>query len=150
MSEKVFKQSITRFGSILRPDRLIITDSMVMWKKRNRNLINNDTKSFEIEKITSVEIDSTLIGTSITIRTIAGDKLEIEKFTLSDANEIKSLIHKKQNSIKVGYISTTITTTQDLDTSSIADEIIKLKGLMDSGVITQNEFDKIKQRLISK
>jgi len=140
MSEKIFKQSITRFGSILRPDIVTITENMLTWKKRNHNLINNDSKSFEIKKITSVEIDSTLIGTSITIRTIAGDMLQLEKFTLTDAKEMKALIEQNQKSK-----STIINN----DNKSMLDEIIKLKELFDSGVITQEEFNKMKQKIIN-
>ena len=140
MSEKIFKQSITRFGSILRPDIVTITENMFTWKKRNHNLINNDSKSFDINKITSVEIDSTLIGTNITIRTIAGDMLKLEKFTLVDAKEMKALIEQNQKSKP----------TNTNNNNNIVDEIIKLKQLLDSGVLSQDEFTKMKQKIINK
>lgn len=34
------------------------------------------------------------------------------------------------------------------DTTFVADELLKLKGLLDSGVITQEEFDKKKSQLL--
>ena len=138
MTEKIFKQAITRFGSILRPDIVKITDTMFTWKKRNRNLINNDTKSFDINKITSVEIDSSILGTNITIRTIASDMLKLEKFTLSDAKEMKALIEQYQK------------TKQTVNNNSIVDEIIKLKQLLDTGAISKSEYDIMKQKIIGK
>ncbi|MCB0377855.1 MAG: SHOCT domain-containing protein [Bdellovibrionales bacterium] len=39
---------------------------------------------------------------------------------------------------------------QSTSASSLADEIAKLKSLMDSGALTQEEFEKMKSNLISK
>ena len=133
----VFKQSISRFGSILTPDKIIITNNMFTWEKRNKNLINKDVKSFEIAKITSVEIDSAIWGTKIKISTIAGDVITVSKFTLSDAKKIKQLIEKNRNNKKDFPVSNS-------KISTVSD-ILKLKELLDKGLITEKEFLKLKQ-----
>ena len=60
------------------------------------------------------------------------------------ASEIcDSIVSKLQNQIKrIGQQS------KHEKEISIADEIIKLKSLLDSGIITQEEFDKMKKELL--
>lgn len=50
--KKVFRQTITRCGSILIPDQIIITEKTVTRKKRDKNLITVDTKVIDIQNIT--------------------------------------------------------------------------------------------------
>jgi len=144
IEEKTFKQSITRFGSILRPDKITINDTKLIWEKRNKNLINVDSKSFEIEKITSVEIDSTLLGTKITIRTIAGDDVTIDKFTLSDAEEIRDIVHNIQQRKNKPDVEARPQTSK-----SVVDELLKLKELLDADIIDAEEFKKLKEKIIN-
>lgn len=149
MEDRVFKQSITRFGSILRPDSITITDTMFIWGKRDKNLISKDSKSFELHKITSVEIDSSLWGTDMIIRTLAGDKLKVEKFTLADAEEIKSLIEERQQL----HSTPTHSSNSSSDTTSSkskVDELRELKELFDDGVIDEDDYEKLKQQIINK
>ena len=40
--------------------------------------------------------------------------------------------------------------TQEKPTSSLADELKKLKELLDSGVLSKEEFDEAKKKLLSK
>ena len=83
------------------------------------------------------QIDSSLLGTSIIIRTIAGDKLQVDKFTLSDARKMKALIENKQTEIA-----------NPLTNYSIVDEIIKLNELLQNGIISISGFNKIKKQII--
>jgi len=141
----VFKQAISRFGSILTPDKIIITDTMFTWEKRNKNLINKDTKSFDLSKITSIEIDSSIWGTKIKISSIAGDIVVVDKFTLSDAKKIKQIIEENQSRLKQennNYI-------EDYHRpNSTVNEILKLKELLDQGLIDEDEFKKLKKNII--
>lgn len=54
---------------------------------------------------------------------------------------------KKTNSSSYGSSSPTPTNQQQL---SVADEIRKLKALLDEGIITQQEFDNQKKKLLAK
>jgi|GEM_PF-6477090 hypothetical protein len=138
--ETVFKQAISRFGSILTPDKIIITDTHFTWEKRNKNLITKNLKSFDLSKITSVELDSSIWGTKIIIRTIAGDVVEVDKFTLNDAQKIKQLIEVNQNNIKQEV--------KNNHPSNSVDKILKLKELFDQGLIDEQEFNKLKKNII--
>lgn len=87
-----FKSSIIRGGSILTPDIIIIEDDAVVYKKRNKYLINVDTITIPISKITSVELDTSLWGTDIIIKTQGMGKIVAKNFSKSDAKKIRNLI----------------------------------------------------------
>ncbi|MDY0217126.1 MAG: hypothetical protein RBS19_09235 [Bacteroidales bacterium] len=97
VEEYVFKSAITRGGSILIPDRIIISDNTVTYKKRNKHLINVDSISIPISKISSVELDTSIWGTDIIIKSFGAGEIVGRKFTKSEAKEIKRLIQERQN-----------------------------------------------------
>ena len=93
--ENEFRSAITRGGSILTPDILIITDQEVIYKKRNKLLINVDTITMPISNISSVKLNTSLIGTDIIITSYGEGNIICKNFTKSDAKKIKELIMKK-------------------------------------------------------
>lgn len=135
---KVFKQAITRGGSILIPDKLIITNESVIWKKRDWNLITVDTKVIDIQNITSVELDKHLIGTTVYIRCFGGDTLELKRFTASDANEIKETIMGLKNKAR----------RMQNPGNPVISELEKLTGMLEKGLINREEYDKLKKDLL--
>lgn len=94
--EHIFKSAITRGGSILTPDILIVSDTTVTYKKRNKYLINIDSITVPISRISSVELDTGLLGTDIIIKTYGTGEILCHKFTKSDAREIRKLIQERQ------------------------------------------------------
>lgn len=91
-----FKSAITRGGGILTPDIIIIDNDSVTYKKRNKYLINVDSITVPISKISSVELDTSLWGTDIIIKTFGAGEIIGKKFTKSDAKQIRKLIQKRQ------------------------------------------------------
>lgn len=92
-----FKSAITRGGSVLTPNIIIVSEHEVTFKKRNKYLINFDSISIPISKISSVELNTSLLGTDITIKSYGAGEITGEKFTKSDAKEIRRLIQERQN-----------------------------------------------------
>ncbi|MCO5260481.1 MAG: hypothetical protein M9916_10090 [Crocinitomicaceae bacterium] len=92
-----FKSAITRGGDILAPDVIIIERNTVTYKKRNKFLINVDSITISIDKIASVELDTSIWGTDIIIKTFGTGEIIGKKFTKSDAKEIQRLIRERQN-----------------------------------------------------
>jgi len=94
--EHIFKSAITRGGDVLTPDIIIVNENAVTYKKRNKYLINVDSITIPISKISSIEIDSGLWGTDIIIKSYGEGVIVGKKFTKSDAKEIKRLIQERQ------------------------------------------------------
>lgn len=87
-----FSSSVTRGGNLLTPDKIIITDGAVTWRKRSAILIGSNSLSIPIKKIASVELKVGLVGTDIIIKSFGSGEIHAENFTKSDAKEIKSLL----------------------------------------------------------
>lgn len=92
-----FRSAITRGGGILTPDRIEIEGNNVIFKKRNKYLINVDSITVSISKISSIELDTSLLGTDIIIKTYGAGEIVGRKFTKSDAKKIKQIIQDRQN-----------------------------------------------------
>ena len=90
-----FSASFIRGASPINPDTIEVTDKYVIYKKRRRYLIGYDQVIVPINKISSVEINSGLIGSDITITSFGEGIIHGKCFSLSDAEEIKQLIESK-------------------------------------------------------
>ncbi len=92
---KIFTSSITRLGPILTPHRIVLTDDLFIYKKRNKYLIGVDSTSIPYERISSIEIDKDIWGAAIVITTFGGEEIIAKKFSWKDANAIKEIIETK-------------------------------------------------------
>ncbi len=103
-------------------------------------LFSGETKHFDYDHIASVEIDTPLIGYSKISIFAGGTMMEANGFTKAEVKQIKEGIEKGKLNIK--------STPTSGSTSSLADELKKLKELVDAGVITQAEFEQQKHKLL--
>lgn len=90
-----FKSNILLGGSILSPDRIVVTDSQVIYKKRNKYLIGTDESSIPFSRISSVEIDRKLIDSDIIIYSTGNQTIIAGDFSIADAKEIKKIIEER-------------------------------------------------------
>ena len=90
-----FSSNILLGGSILSPDRIVITDTEVVYRKRNKYLIGVDESSIPFQRISSVEIDRKLIDAHIIIYSNGNQKIRAEDFSIRDAKKIKKLIEER-------------------------------------------------------
>ena len=82
-------------GNILTPDRIIITDSEVIYKKRNKYLICVNHASIPFPRISSVEIDRKLIDADIIIYSTGNQLIKAEDFSIGDSKRIKTIIEER-------------------------------------------------------
>tara|TARA_B110000971_G_scaffold125440_1_gene128380 strand:- start:22 stop:420 length:399 start_codon:yes stop_codon:yes gene_type:complete len=90
-----FKSNILLGGSILSPDRIVVTDSQVIYKKRNKYLIGTDESSIPFSRISSVEIDRKLIDSDIIIYSTGNQTIIAGDFLIGDAKKIKKIIEER-------------------------------------------------------
>lgn len=90
-----FSSNILLGGNILTPDRLVITSTDVVYKKRNKYLIGVDESSIPFSRISSVEIDRKLIDSDIVIFSTGNQQLKVEDFSVGDAKKIKKIIESR-------------------------------------------------------
>lgn len=93
-----YSSKILLGGSILAPEKLIITDTAVVYRKRNRYLIGVNESSIPFNRISSVEIDRKLIDSDIIIHSTGNQKIVAQDFSIAAAKEIKAEIERRINS----------------------------------------------------
>jgi hypothetical protein len=89
-----FTSRVSRLGSLLRPDIIVITDTHVIHNKRNANLITDTEESVPRDKIAGVKIHNKLVGSEITIYGYSANTfIRCEGFTEIEAKLIQVIIN---------------------------------------------------------
>ena len=91
-----FTSDITRLGPILTPYVLEIDDYYVRYSKRNRNLINKDRMSIPIDIISSVDINASLLGTTLIIHGYGTANIEVKRLNIQDAYAIQEILNNRR------------------------------------------------------
>ena len=91
----VFTSKLLLGGNVIRPDRLIINDTNVVYEKRNKHLIGVDRVMIPIARIASVEIDRRLISSRIIIYSKGNQSINVENFSVGDGKQIKREIERR-------------------------------------------------------
>lgn len=93
--EHKFASTLTRFGDPTAPERIIISDKLVTWKK-NRGLnwlyLNSDSISIPRKNIDSVIIHNKLIGCRIEITGLGQANIMANNFRAKDAVQIRDIL----------------------------------------------------------
>ena len=88
-----FTSDISRLGPILTPYILEIDDNFVRFSKRNKNLINKDVTTISIDKISSININTSILGTTLTIYSFGNMTIIVKKMNLKDAQKAESILN---------------------------------------------------------
>ena len=135
---KEFKQSA--WVKLFFPESIVIEDKCIRIKKPK--LFGSSEEVMAYEKITSIVVDFPAIGFSSIKFDLGYDQRICTGYYKSEIIEIRDTVHKLSEEIK--------SKTHNTQTSHLsdADEILKLKKLLDTGVLTQEEFTRQKNKLI--
>jgi predicted Zn-dependent peptidase len=162
MKEQTFKSSY--FLRVLKgdfnpftPNIITIDNNHIEYKRRNWYLISVDTENLHFQNITGISVDKHLLGSTLKIKSTGSDPILVHGFWKRKANSIKQLCakhisantQKGTNEAMVDAISKAVGSAQHTSISSLASELRELKELIDEGVITQEEFDERKKKLIN-
>lgn len=98
---KEFQSDVLRGGSVLRPETIIIDRKVLIWKKRNKNLITVSEIIIPINEITSIQHRDKLIGSDLIISSRGGERIEAVGFKTKDVKEILYILRKEKSSISI-------------------------------------------------
>lgn len=96
-----FTSDITRLGPILTPFVLEIDDHYIRYSKRNKNLLNKDKKTMSIDQVSEIEINTSLLGTTLTIRGYGESTIVIPKMNIQDAYTAHEIINNQRSKILI-------------------------------------------------
>lgn len=139
------------------PNVITIDDNHIEYKRRNWYLISVDTENLHFQNITGVSVDKHLFGATLKVKSTGNDSIFIHGFWKKKANEIKDICSKHISSntqrgtteAMADAISKAVGQANGGGAISVADELKKMKELLDSGVLSQEEFDEQKKKLMS-
>lgn len=138
------------------PNVISIDNDHIEYKRRNWYLISVDSETLHFQNITGISVDKHLFGATLRIKSTGNDSIFIHGFWKKKANEIKAICfeqiaantQKGTTEMMAGAISSAVGHSNETAYASVADELLKLKSLFDRGVLSQDEFEKLKKRLI--
>ncbi len=151
---KYFYRAIRKDWWPFTPDIISINDHHIEYKKRNPYFISCDTITFHFQNVIGIDVNKGLFGATITIKSNIGRNLKVVGFSKRDANQIRELcnryISKNTQRGTTEALSDAIYNAIDQNKSriGIADEMLKLKSLLDQNIISQEEYDEQKERLL--
>lgn len=112
-------------------------------------LFSGETKQFDYNHIASVEIDTPLVGFSSISIFAGGTMMAANGFTKAEVKQIKEEIERgKLKARAVAQSEPVVVHAPSASSSSLADELKKLKDLVDAGVITSEEFEQQKKKML--
>lgn len=120
--------------------QLYVTDQRIVLHEI-KGLLSNNEVSIPLSSINSINIISKFVHSTIEIIS-SGNAAVINNVPIHLATEIKNIVE----GLKVD--SKKSTNANPNPQNDVADELIKLKGLVDSGILTQEEFDAKKKQLL--
>ena len=155
MNQKVFTASRLSEGNKLFPAEIHIEDTEIMLQIPG--FFSGKSRHIVYQQIEGVNIDTPMIGYSTITFVVGGESIIAHGFTESEAKEIKQICSSKisanssraQSDIITAAISEAIGNAKSTGAISIADELKKLKELLDLGVLTQDEFNEQKHKLLN-
>ncbi|CAN5754234.1 hypothetical protein BH11BAC4_BH11BAC4_13940 [soil metagenome] len=155
MEEKFFKAARLSEGNKLFPAEIHIEDNEIMLKIPG--FFSGKSRHIVYQQIEGVNIDTPMIGYSTITFVVGGERIVAHGFTKNEAKEIKQICSNKisangpraQSDIIASAIADAIGNTKSDAQFSIADELKKLKELLDIGVLTQSEFNEQKSNLLN-
>lgn len=129
------------------PNRVIITDDYVEFRRRNWHLISVDKKKFHFKSFAGLNLDKSMFGADLVVEGFGGGEILARGFTKRKAEEIYALVSErisKYSSTKNYYVQ------QMMPETSTADELKKLKALLDDGTLTPTEYEQQKSKILAK
>jgi len=138
------------------PNIITIDDNHIEYRRRNWYLISVDTENLHFQNVTGISVDKHLFGATLKIKSKGNDSILIHGFWKKKANKIKDICSKQisantqrgTNEAMTDAISKAMGQANGSNGGSVADELKKLKELFDSGVLSQEEFDEQKKKLL--
>jgi len=133
------------------PNHLSIDENRVEFERRNWHMISVDTENLDFQNITGITVDKHIFGASLNFKSTGSDPIIVHGFGKKDADRIRQLC--MANVMANTQRRTSHAMSDALKNSqgpqiSVADELQKLKNLVDAGILTQTEFEEQKAKLL--
>ena len=140
-------------GSKGSPATFFVTSQRLIVRNPSMMGMREDFSSVNYDKISSLNVKKGFFSSTLKIMAegFAGDIDAIDK---KKAEKIMSYIEEKMNQATTSAVqsrtNTTTTITSNPQSSSAADELTKLARLKEQGILSEAEFNQMKQEILKK
>jgi pyruvate kinase len=131
-------------GSFTTPDTIFVTNKRIVIRDPSLLGVRENIVSVSYDKITSIELEKGVFSSKVIIRA-PGFADEIEAISKKAAEQIVQYVKNSIDKIKIGSQRESFEVKE-----SIADELLKLASLKEKGVLSDEEFLKMKKDLLNK
>ena len=155
MEDKIYQASRISEGNRLFPAEIHILETEIMLKLPG--FFSGKSRHIVYQQIEGVNIDTPMIGYSTITFVVGGEEIVGHGFTQGEAEEIKHICSERisassprnQPNLIAKAISEGANDSKNKPQISVADELKKLKVLLDEGILTKDEFDAQKIKLLN-
>jgi len=131
-------------GSFTTPDTIFVTNKRIVIRDPSLLGVRENIVSVSYDKITSIELEKGVFSSKIIIRA-PGFVEEMEAIFKKSAEQIIQYVKNSMDKIKIESQKQSHEVNE-----SIVDELLKLANLKERGVVSEQEFLKMKQQLLDK
>ena len=131
-------------GSFTTPDTIFVTNKRIVIRDPSLLGVRENVVSVSYDKITSIELERGVFSSKIIIRA-PGFADEMEANSKKAAKQIVQYVENSMDKIKIESQKESLEVKE-----SIADELLKLANLKEKGVLSDEEFLKMKKDLLNK
>jgi S-adenosylmethionine synthetase len=131
-------------GSFTTPDTIFVTNKRIVIRDPSLLGVRENIVSVPYDKITSIELERGVFSSKIIIRA-PGFADEIDAISKKAAEQIVQYVKNSMDKTKIESQKESLEVKE-----SIADELLKLANLKEKGVLSDEEFLKMKKDLLNK
>lgn len=131
-------------GSFTTPDTIFVTNKRIVIRDPSLLGVRENIVSVSYDKITSIELERGVFSSKIIIRA-PGFADEMEAISKKAAEQIVQYVKNSMDKTKIESQKELLEVKE-----SIADELLKLANLKEKGVLSDEEFLKMKKDLLNK
>ena len=131
-------------GSFTTPDTIFVTNKRIVIRDPSLLGVRENVVSVSYDKITSIELERGVFSSKIIIRA-PGFADEMEAISKKAAEQIVQYVKNSMDKTKIESQKESLEVKE-----SIADELLKLANLKEKGVLSDEEFLKMKKDLLNK
>ncbi len=133
-------------GSIFTPNSLIVTNKKLIIRNPSALGLRQKLEYYAYDNIVDIKLERGVLSAALEINVPGSvDDARVDAISKDDAEQILRIM---QDGIK--KVRGNAQGNQTQGSSSVADELVKIAQLKEQGVISEEEFQEMKQKLLSK
>jgi hypothetical protein len=141
------KSPLKSGGSMFTPNSIIVTDKKLIIRNPSALGLRQKLEYYSYDNIVDVKLERGMLSAALEINVPGSfEDARVDAISKNEAEQILRIIQEGVKKCKSQTNSPQVVQQE----TSIADELAKIAGLKEQGIISEEEFQTMKQKLLSK